>query len=61
MSGLANDWLPAMQEEFKKPYYAQLYKKVLDEYHSAQVFPPAADIFNAFHFTPLDQVKVVIL
>lgn len=61
MSGLANDWLPAMQEEFKKPYYAQLYKKVLDEYHSTQVFPPATDIFNAFHFTPLSEVKVVII
>ena len=61
MSGLANDWLPAMQEEFKKPYYAQLYRKVLDEYHSTQVFPPAADIFNAFHFTPLSEVKVVII
>ncbi|MDY2939075.1 MAG: uracil-DNA glycosylase, partial [Fusicatenibacter sp.] len=25
------------------------------------VYPPADDIFNAFHFTPLEQVKVVIL
>lgn len=25
------------------------------------IFPPAKDIFNAFHLTPLKDVKVVIL
>ena len=25
------------------------------------IFPPADDIFNAFHFTPVKDVKVVIL
>ena len=50
-----------MQEEFKKPYYAELYKKVQEEYKETQIFPPADDIFNAFHFTPLSEVKVVII
>lgn len=31
------------------------------EYATHQIFPAGDDIFNAFHFTPLDQVKVVIL
>ena len=35
--------------------------KVKEEYHSHAVFPPADDIFNAFHLTPLSEVKVVIL
>lgn len=61
MSEITNDWLPALQEEFKKPYYAELYKKVLEEYKQTQIFPPADDIFNAFHFTPLSEVKVVII
>lgn len=61
MSEITNDWLPALQEEFKKPYYAELYKKVLEEYKETQIFPPADDIFNAFHFTPLSEVKVVII
>ena len=61
MSGINNDWLPALKEEFKKPYYAELYKKVMEEYNHTQVFPPAEDIFSAFHFTPLSQVKVVII
>lgn len=61
MSEITNDWLPALQDEFKKPYYAELYKKVMEEYKQTQVFPPADDIFNAFHFTPLSEVKVVII
>ena len=61
MSGITNDWLPALQDEFKKPYYAELYKKVQEEYKETQIFPPADDIFNAFHFTPLSEVKVVII
>ena len=32
MAMITNDWLPALQEEFKKPYYASLYKKVVEEY-----------------------------
>ena len=61
MSEITNDWLPALQEEFKKPYYAELYKKVQEEYKETQIFPPADDIFNAFHLTPLSEVKVVII
>jgi uracil-DNA glycosylase len=61
MSGISNDWLPAMEQEFKKPYYAALYQKVLEEYQHTQVFPPSEDIFNAFHLTPLSEVKVVII
>ncbi|MDE6939621.1 MAG: uracil-DNA glycosylase, partial [Lachnospiraceae bacterium] len=32
-----------------------------DEYSTTQIFPPADDIFNAMHFTPLDKVKVLLL
>ena len=38
-----------------------MYKKVQEEYKETQIFPPADDIFNAFHFTPLSEVKVVII
>ena len=41
--------------------YKDLYKKVLEEYRSRQIFPNPDDIFNAFHLTPLKDVKVVIL
>ena len=61
MGAISNDWLEPLSPEFKKPYYARLYKTVKEEYSTHEVFPPANDIFNAFDFTPLSQVKVVIL
>ena len=47
--------------KFKKPYYKKLFETVNQEYRTRQIFPPANDIFNAFHLTPLKDVKVVIL
>ena len=61
MSAINNDWLDALKEEFKKPYYKELFNKVNEEYRTRLIFPPADDIFNAFHLTPLSKVKVVIL
>ena len=61
MSAISNDWLKPLKAEFSKPYYAKLYQKVREEYKTNQIFPPADDIFNAFAFTPLEKVKVVIL
>lgn len=61
MGMLTGEWLGVMQGEFSKPYYKELYQYVKEEYSRVQVFPPADDIFNAFHFTPLDKVKVLLL
>ncbi|MDD3141833.1 MAG: uracil-DNA glycosylase, partial [Lachnospiraceae bacterium] len=61
MPMIDNDWLDSIQDELKKPYYKQLYKFVRDEYSSTIVYPPTEDIFNAFHFTPLSKVKVLLL
>ncbi|MBR1931415.1 MAG: uracil-DNA glycosylase [Lachnospiraceae bacterium] len=61
MAMITNDWLDVLGGEFRKPYYKELYHFVLNEYNTTQVFPPAEDIFNAFHMTPLSQVKVVII
>ena len=61
MAMISNDWLPALKDEFRKPYYAKLFSFVKEEYATHVVYPPADDIFNAFHFTPLREVKVVIL
>ncbi len=61
MSMIQNDWLAPLKPEFSKPYYAELFNFVKNEYATRQIFPPADDIFNAFHLTPLHEVKVVIL
>jgi uracil-DNA glycosylase len=58
---IENDWLPAVGAEFKKPYYRELYEFVKTEYATRVIFPPADEIFNALHLTPLKDVKVVIL
>ena len=61
MPPLQGQWLEALKPEFKKPYYKELFTKVGQEYQQRRIFPAPDDIFNAFHLTPLDQVKVVIL
>jgi len=61
MGMIQNDWYPAMQAEFKKPYYRELYQFVKEEYSKYVVYPPSDDIFNALHLTPLSEVKVLIL
>lgn len=61
MSMIENDWLEAVQAEFQKPYYKQLYQFVKEEYSKYVIYPPADDIFNALHLTPLSEVKVLIL
>ena len=61
MGAISNDWLAPLSGEFKKPYYRKLYDTVKREYETHVVYPDANDIFNAFDFTPLSEVKVVIL
>ncbi len=61
MAAITGDWLEVLQGEFKKEYYRKLFQKVGEEYKTHTIFPPANDIFNAFHYAPLKDVKVVIL
>ena len=61
MGMIEGDWLEAVGDEFKKPYYKNLYEFVKNEYSTHVVYPPSEDIFNALHFTPLKDVKVLIL
>jgi len=61
MSAIVNDWKEVLAEEFKKPYYTELFQRVKQEYESGIVYPPSEDVFNAFHLTPFHKVKVVIL
>ena len=60
MPAINGDWLEALKDEFKKDYYKKLFDTVNQEYRTHQIFPPADDVFNAFHLTPLKDVKVVI-
>ena len=61
MGAIEGKWAEALAPEFRKPYYRTLYEKVREAYRTTVVYPPADEIFTAFHLTPLDKVKVVIL
>lgn len=61
MGKITGDWERALQEEFHKDYYRELFYFVKKEYESAIVYPPADQVFAALHLTPLHQVRVVIL
>lgn len=61
MAAITNDWLEPIRSEFSKPYYKKLYETVKSEYETREIYPAPDDIFNAFAFTPLSKVRVVIL
>ena len=62
MAAIHNDWEEKLKPEYGKEYSRKLYTTVNAEYASGrQIFPPADDIFNAFHLTPLKNVKCVII
>ena len=60
MAMISGDWLPALKGEFQKDYYKKLFEFVKQEYSSHVVYPPADDIFNALHLTPLKDVKLAV-
>ena len=58
---LNNDWKELLEDEFSKDYYLSLRKFLVSEYNTKTIYPDKFDIFNALHFTPYKDVKVVIL
>ncbi len=61
MPKISNDWLDVIGEEFEKEYYLGLRSFLYHEYKTKKIFPKADDIFNAYHFTPYKNLKVLIL
>lgn len=61
MTKIKNKWLDHIGDEFEKDYYKTLRQFLIEEYNNELIFPRAEDIFNAFHYTDYDDVKVVIL
>lgn len=58
---LKNDWNEILKNEFKKEYYLKLREFLKVEYQTQTIYPNMHDIFNALHYTPYHNVKVVIL
>ncbi len=61
MVHIGNDWDDALKGEFEKEYYLKLREFLKQEYSTRRIFPDMYDIFNALKYTPLENVKAVIL
>ena len=61
MPPIRNDWAKVLAPEYDKPYYRKLFDFIGKEYSTHTIYPPGDDIFNAFHLTPLKDVKCVII
>lgn len=59
---IEESWKSRLIDEFHQPYFEELKNFIVQERNQGRIiYPPGSDIFNAFHFTPFDQVKVVII
>ena len=57
-----DSWKEALQDEFGKNYFESLVLKLKSLKRAGTTFyPPGPLIFNAFNFTPFDEVKVVMI
>lgn len=61
MVHIGNDWDELLKDEFQKDYYLKLREFLKKEYSNYTVYPNMYDIFNALKYTPLKDVRVVIL
>lgn len=58
---ISKNWRDFFNFEQNKEYYQQLMNFVNNEYENNTIFPKKEDIFNAFKYTELSNLKVVII
>ena len=61
ITSVHRSWENLLQDEFNEPYFKSLTTFVEKEYSSGVCYPPKEDIFSAFKFCTLDNLKVVII
>lgn len=55
-------WRDMIGSEKAQPYFQHILQQVQQQRDSGKIiYPPKADVFNAFRYTEFDQVKVVVL
>jgi len=55
-------WASVLEAEKKQPYFQQALNFVKEQRTlGKKIYPPEAEVFNAFRFTPYDELKVVII
>lgn len=60
-AGLPEDWQTVLISETQKPYFQSLTTFVSEERATCTIYPPANEVFTAFHYTPFARVKVLLL
>jgi uracil-DNA glycosylase len=58
---IEESWKIVLEDEFSKPYFAELKQFLLEEKKKYRIYPPGPLIFNAFNHTPFQKVKVVLI
>lgn len=56
-----NSWNEILKEDFLTDSYKSLRKFLINEYKTKIIYPDKYNIFNAFHFTPIEKIKVIII
>lgn len=57
-----SSWLEVLESEFEKDYFKEIKKQIdTDIKLWTTIYPNQKNIFNAFNYTPFDNVKVVLL
>ncbi|KAF9015038.1 uracil-DNA glycosylase [Cyathus striatus] len=54
-------WRNVLEKEFEKPYFGKLKQFLLEEHSSHTIYPPMNDIYSWSRYTPVNDVKIVIL
>ncbi|MDY0320775.1 MAG: uracil-DNA glycosylase [Arcobacteraceae bacterium] len=54
-------WKEVLKDEFTKEYFVELKRFLIEEKQNYTIYPKGSDMFNAFSYTPFDNVKVVII
>lgn len=54
-------WKKSLEKEFNEQYWETLTTFIRGQYTKQKIYPPAANIFQAFDLCPFESVKVVIV
>lgn len=58
---MSPSWQQILAAEFDAAYFRALEKFLAEERTACKIFPPEEDVFTAFHLTPFEAVRVVVL
>lgn len=56
-----NDWQKILEQEWQEAYFQQLVQFLHEEYATKTIYPAKENVWNAFHTTAFQDVKVVIV